>query len=102
MATSISDAMDPHLRIETRDSYCLPNAEVQLQARYNHCGEAASEKCSSAATFVRRHTTRCSREGARLRRRGPSNRQAIHLTEHSHIFGHAWQSDRRPTCLKSR
>jgi len=29
------------------------NALVQLQARYNHCGEAASEKCLSAATFVR-------------------------------------------------
>jgi hypothetical protein len=32
----------------------LSNALVQLQARYNHCGEAASEKCLSAATFVRR------------------------------------------------
>ncbi len=31
-----------------------PNALVQLQAQYNHCGEAASEKCLSAATFVRR------------------------------------------------
>ena len=30
-----------------------PNALVQLQARYNHRGEAASEKCLSAATFVR-------------------------------------------------
>jgi len=30
----------------------LPNALVQLQARYNHRGEAASEKCLSAATFV--------------------------------------------------
>ena len=30
------------------------NALVQLQARYNHCGEAASEKCLSAATLVRR------------------------------------------------
>jgi hypothetical protein len=29
-----------------------PNALVQLQAQYNHCGEAASEKCLSAATFV--------------------------------------------------
>jgi hypothetical protein len=28
------------------------NAQVQLQAHYHHCGEAASEKCSSAATFV--------------------------------------------------
>jgi hypothetical protein len=30
------------------------NALVQLQAHYHHCGEAASEKCLSAATFVRR------------------------------------------------
>ena len=29
------------------------NALVQLQARYHHRGEAASEKCLSAATFVR-------------------------------------------------
>jgi hypothetical protein len=36
-----------------RDPWMLPNALVQLQARYNHCGEAASEKCLSAATFVR-------------------------------------------------
>ena len=31
-----------------------PNALVQLQAHYHHCGEAASEECLSAATFVRR------------------------------------------------
>ena len=31
----------------------LPNALVQLQALYNHRGEASSEKCLSAATFVR-------------------------------------------------
>jgi hypothetical protein len=31
---------------------CPSNALVQLQAQYNHCGEAASEKCLSAATFV--------------------------------------------------
>src|SRR3954471_1914449 len=31
----------------------MPNALVQLQARYHHCGEAASEKCLSAATIVR-------------------------------------------------
>jgi hypothetical protein len=30
----------------------LYNALVQLQARYHHRGEAASEKCLSAATFV--------------------------------------------------
>src|SRR5438874_10008502 len=29
------------------------NALVQPQAHYHHCGEAASEKCLSAATFVR-------------------------------------------------
>src|ERR1700724_3808533 len=28
------------------------NALVQVQARYYHCGEAASTKCLSAATFV--------------------------------------------------
>jgi len=33
--------------------WALPNAQVQLQAHYHHCGEAASEKCLSAATFVR-------------------------------------------------
>ncbi len=33
-----------------------PNALVQLQARYHHCGEAASEKCLSAATLVRPRT----------------------------------------------
>jgi len=31
----------------------LPNALVQLQARYNRCDEVASKKCLSAATFVR-------------------------------------------------
>ena len=31
----------------------LPNALVQLQALYHDCGVAASEKCLSAATFVR-------------------------------------------------
>jgi hypothetical protein len=35
----------------------LSNAPVQLQARYNHCGVAASEKCLSAAMFVRRRVT---------------------------------------------
>src|SRR5712691_9913073 len=34
-----------------------PNALVQLQAHYHHCGEAASEKCLSVATFVRRRGT---------------------------------------------
>ena len=33
--------------------YTLPNALVQLQAQYHHCGEAASKECLSAATFVR-------------------------------------------------
>jgi hypothetical protein len=31
----------------------MPNALVQLQAHYHHCGVAASEKCLSAATSVR-------------------------------------------------
>jgi len=31
-----------------------PNAQVRLQALYTHRGEAASEECLSAATFVRR------------------------------------------------
>jgi hypothetical protein len=35
-----------------------PNALVQLQGHYNHRGEAASEKCLSAATFVRRRLGR--------------------------------------------
>ena len=34
-------------------SLCLANASVQLQAHYHHCDEVASEKCLSAATFVR-------------------------------------------------
>jgi hypothetical protein len=34
------------------DSSWLPNALVQLQAHYQNRGEAASEKCLSAATFV--------------------------------------------------
>jgi hypothetical protein len=29
-----------------------PNALVQLQAQYHHCGEAAFGKCLAAATFV--------------------------------------------------
>jgi hypothetical protein len=32
------------------------NALVQLQAQYHHRAQAASEKCLSAATFVRRLT----------------------------------------------
>jgi len=35
-----------------------PNALVQLQAHYHHCGEAASENCLSAATFVRSRAAR--------------------------------------------
>jgi hypothetical protein len=37
--------------------FCLANALVQLQAHYHRCGEAASEKCLPAATFVRRRRT---------------------------------------------
>src|ERR1700674_3632307 len=36
-----------------RKRWAQHNALVQQQARYHHCGEAASEKCLSAATFVR-------------------------------------------------
>jgi len=38
------------------DRRCRSNALVQLQAHDHHCGEAASEKCLSAATFVRRRS----------------------------------------------
>ena len=42
---------DPYMH---RDGLCLlSNALVQLQAHYRRRGEAASEKCLSAATFVR-------------------------------------------------
>src|SRR3981081_799077 len=34
---------------------CRPYTLVQLQAHYNHCGEAASEECLSAATLIRQH-----------------------------------------------
>ncbi len=34
------------------------NAEAQLQAHYRHCGEAASAKCLSAATFVKQRANR--------------------------------------------
>jgi hypothetical protein len=34
------------------ESVGLPNALVQLQARYHHCDEVAPEKCLSAATIV--------------------------------------------------
>jgi hypothetical protein len=46
-ASKILDGITWHVR--------LANALVQLQAQYNHCGEAASEKCLSAATFVIPH-----------------------------------------------
>src|SRR5438067_5678787 len=46
---------DPRRKMLIRASWYAgpPNALVQLRAHYHHCGEAASEKCSSAATFVR-------------------------------------------------
>ena len=40
-------------QVSNRDAWLTSNALVQLQAHYNHRGEAASEKCLSAATFVR-------------------------------------------------
>ena len=55
----------------------LANALVQLQARYHHCGEAASEECLSAATFVR--TSRQSSVGhdtTTIGRPSPSTRTA--------------------------
>ena len=36
-----------------KQQIALPNALIQLLAQYDHCGEAASEKCLAAATFVR-------------------------------------------------
>jgi len=44
---------------------CPLNALVQLQARYNHCDEVASEKCLSGATFVRRRAWRSFGEPSR-------------------------------------
>ena len=46
----------------------LPNALVQLQAHYHHCGEAASEKCLSAATFVRPRRRQSRDRGLALRK----------------------------------
>jgi hypothetical protein len=51
-----------------------PNALVQLQAQYNHCGEAASEKCLSAATFVRPRETKEWLTAYRLGSEAPSAR----------------------------
>src|SRR5713101_4657081 len=48
----------PERVMHLRDGRLLPNVLVQLQAQYHHCGEAASEKCLSAATFVRLHANR--------------------------------------------
>jgi hypothetical protein len=54
----LSDATTTYSWVKQRESASrlrsrLSNALVQLQAHYHHCGEAASEKCLSAATFVR-------------------------------------------------
>src|SRR6266699_1550586 len=49
----------------------LPNAVVQLQARCHHCGEAASEECLSAATFVRPRLDRVKVAGPLRRSRRP-------------------------------
>ena len=63
-------------RIMKRCQHRLSNALVQLQARYNPCGEAAAEKCLSAATFVRPRGEG-SLDGARVGggRKTPTNRQ---------------------------
>src|SRR5205085_10287546 len=51
-----------------------PQALVQLQALYHHCGEAASEKCLSAATFVRHRRGRAhTEETSRKRERSADN-----------------------------
>jgi hypothetical protein len=74
----------------------LPNALVQLQARYHRCGEAASEKCLSAATFVRSRardtwhsiaiaavSTHSQRKSVNSPRRGSNCIDASHLAESS-------------------
>src|SRR5215210_5948033 len=59
----------------------LANAVVQLQAHYHHCGEAASEKCLSAATFVRQPghgaLSRLRYPGVETTRTHSSNTQSI-------------------------
>ena len=47
------DEQPAHRSCKSHSLSELSNALVQLQAHYHHCGEAASEKCLSAATFVR-------------------------------------------------
>src|SRR5258707_3802081 len=49
--TRIATTTKPMVRI---NGCPLSIALVQLQAEYHHCDEVASEKCLSAATFVRR------------------------------------------------
>src|SRR5665811_1445586 len=58
----------------TRLALGLPNALVQLQAQYHHCGEAASEKCLSAATFVRWRGDALKASTIRAHRRQAENR----------------------------
>src|SRR5437868_8288573 len=54
-----ADSLERPRKDDASNRYLLSNALVQLQAHYLHCGEAASEKCLSAATFVRqRHERR--------------------------------------------
>ena len=48
-----NSTIDRHLDLPVEEQHWRPNALVKLQAHYHHCGEAASEKCLSAATFVR-------------------------------------------------
>src|SRR6185503_6407866 len=74
-------------------NFCLTtsNALVQLQAHYHHCGEAASEKCLSAATFVRRQALRSMIEQFAPRRPVSSRQLQAPVRRHhsSPLPGHA-------------
>ena len=65
----------------------LPNALVQLQAQYNHCGEVAFEKCLSAATSVRRRAPMGSAPCPRLPEAG-----RLHDPDHRGGLGHPTRS----------
>jgi hypothetical protein len=47
------------LKVVDSDAWLTANALVQLQARYNHCGEAASEKCLSTEPRLDRCHSGC-------------------------------------------
>ena len=62
----------------------MPNAQVLLQPRYHHCGEAASEKCLSAATFVRP-------QGRGDAPKGALAKAILHTVTHAVILNHMVQ-----------